>query len=153
MSAAENLFLDTNVLVYAHDRNEPTKGPQAHALLTQILTAGRPLLSVQVLSEFYWTTTRKIALPLSHNEAVAEVNRLRSLAQVAPLTEDVLERALQAVEAYGLPLWDAQIFAAAVMNGATYVLWEDFQDGRTIEGVTFLNPFAAAFDLAILLGP
>lgn len=104
MSAVESLFLDTNVLVYAHDRNEPAKGPHAHALLNRILAAGRPLLSVQVLSEFYWAATRKIVPPLSHDEAVAEVQRFRSLAQVVPVTWDIVEKALQAISASGLPL-------------------------------------------------
>jgi predicted nucleic acid-binding protein len=60
MSAAANVSIDTNVLVYAHDTREPVKGPRAARLLTQILTAGRPLLSIQVLSEFFWAATRKI---------------------------------------------------------------------------------------------
>jgi len=32
-----------------------------------------------------------------------------------------------------------------------YVLSEDFSDGRTIDGVTFVNPFAEGFDLEALL--
>src|SRR5947207_1878354 len=71
MSAAEKVFLDTNVPVYAHDRNEATKGPLAHTLLTRLLAAGRPLFSIQVLSEFYWAVTRKIPIRLTHDEAVA----------------------------------------------------------------------------------
>jgi predicted nucleic acid-binding protein len=59
MSGAENLSLDTNVLVYAHDRNEPVKGAQARALLAQIVLAGQPLICTQVISEFYWAVLRK----------------------------------------------------------------------------------------------
>lgn len=139
MSAAEALFLDTNVLVYAHDRNEPVKGPQAKALLIQLLAAGRPLVSVQVLSEFYWAVTRKLRPPLTHDEAVAEINRFNMLASVVPMTWDLLAKALQKCASHGLPLWDAQVLAAASLNGAACVLSEDFQDGRTIDGV--LEPF------------
>jgi predicted nucleic acid-binding protein len=46
MSAVEKVFLDTNVLVYAHDRGEPVKGPHASSLLSRMLAAGKPLLSV-----------------------------------------------------------------------------------------------------------
>lgn len=153
MSAADKVFVDTNVLVYAHDRAEPVKGPQAQALLLQLLAAGRPLLSVQVLNEFYWTTTRKIAVPLSHAESAGEVARLERLAQVVPLTWPALDKALQTVAAHGLPLWDALIFATASLSGATHVLSEDFQDGMTLEGVSFLNPFAPGFNLVALIGP
>jgi predicted nucleic acid-binding protein len=121
-------------------------------LLTGLLAAGRPILSTQVLSEFYWAVTRKLVLPLTHDEATAETTRLNLVARVVPLTWDVLEKALQAIATHQLPLWDAQILAAAVLNGATRVLSEDFQDGRVVEGVTFLNPFAPGFDTSRLMG-
>jgi predicted nucleic acid-binding protein len=153
MIVVEKVFLDTNVLVYAHDRSEATKGPQAQALLVQLLASGRPLISTQVLAEFYWTATRKIPQPLTHAEATAEVQRLVVLTSVVPITSQVVERGLEAVRTHGLAFWDAQIFAAAVMNGAAILVSEDFQDGRTVEGVTFLNPFALTFDMGKLLGP
>lgn len=153
MSGAENLSLDTNVLVYAHDRTELVKGPIAQALLARLVVAGQPLLSVQVLSEFYWTVTRKIPLPLSHDEAVAEVSRLLTVMRVMPLTRETLERAFQAITTHRMPLWDAQIFATAALHGASIILSEDFQHRRTIDGITFLNPFAADFDVAQILTP
>jgi predicted nucleic acid-binding protein len=153
MSGAEKVSLDTNVVVYPFDHNEPVKGPAAQALLTQLFTAGQPFISTQVLSEFYWTVTRKIALPLDHTQAATEVRRLIVLGRVVPMTSDVILKALDAVANYGLPLWDAQIFAVAALNGATTVLSEDFQHRRVIEGVTFLNPFATDFDLNDLLTP
>jgi predicted nucleic acid-binding protein len=151
MSAAENLSLDTNVLVYAHDTNEPVKGPKARTLLSQILAAGRPLLSVQVLSEFFWTLTRKIGL--GRDEVADEVKRLQVAARVTPVTWEILEKALRLSEVHNLPLWDAQILAAAILNGATFLLSEDFQHRRTVEGVTILNPFASDFDISEILPP
>jgi predicted nucleic acid-binding protein len=153
MSAAGRLLLDANVLVYAHDRNEAMKGPQARALLTQLVVSGKPLVSTQVISEFYWTVTRKIPTPLDHGTALAEVQRFASIMQIIPMTWAVLEKALQAVGSYGMPLWDAQIFAAAALHGADVLLTEDFQDGRVVEGVTFRNPFAPGFDLSAILSP
>ena len=153
MSGAEKVLFDTNVLVYAHDRNEPVKGAQAQNLLAQVLTAGVPRLSTQVLSEFYWTVTRKLRVPLTHDEAVAEVNRLAACADVIPVTLQVLERAFQAIAKHGMPLWDAQIFAVAVLQGVSFVLSEDFQHRQTIDGTTFLNPFAADFQLIDVLTP
>jgi predicted nucleic acid-binding protein len=153
MSGAESLLVDTNLLVYTFDHNEVVKGPAAQALLVQVFAAGRPLLSTQTISEFYWTVTRKIPVPLSHDQALTEVNRLEGLTRIVPMTWDILAKAFDAIGRYGMPLWDAQIFAAAVLHGATTLLSEDFQHRRTIEGVTFLNPFAADFDLSQILSP
>jgi predicted nucleic acid-binding protein len=48
---------------------------------------------------------------------------------------------LRGVTEHGLSVWDAQIWAAALMNQVPVVLSEDFQHGRVVEGVRFLNPF------------
>jgi predicted nucleic acid-binding protein len=142
----ERVLLDTNVLVYARDRNEPRKGPLAQQLLQKVFAAGRPMLSTQVLSEFFWAVTRKIPLPLTLDEAVAETRRLIDLASVVPLTAALIGEALEAVSSHGMPLWDAQIFAAASIHRAAVVLSEDFQHRQKIGGVLFLNPFAQDFD-------
>src|SRR5438552_3823703 len=118
MNGVDTLFLDTNVLVYARDRNEPIKGPRAQSLLSTFFQAGQPLISVQVLSEFFWAVTRKLKIPLSHDEATAEVNRLMILARVVSLTPALFEKAVELVALHQLPLWDAQIVAAASSSGA-----------------------------------
>lgn len=151
MRGVAGIFLDTNVLVYPWDRSEISKGPFAERLLQDVFLAGRPLLSVQVLSEFFWTVTRKLAVPLTADEAAAEIQRLRSLAYVVPLTEELLDKALDAVKAYRLPLWDAQILAAAKLHNATTVLSEDFGHRQALDRVTFLNPFASDFSLSDVL--
>jgi predicted nucleic acid-binding protein len=153
MSAASAVFLDTNVLVYARDRSELVKGPHAQNLLSNLFAAGQPILSAQVLCEFFWTTTRKLPLPLTETEATAEVHRLIALTRVLPISVDLVEKALELVAAHGLPLWDAQILAAAVLSRASTVLSEDFSHRQTLEGVTFLNPFASDFDPNQILGP
>jgi hypothetical protein len=43
--------------------------------------------------------------------------------------------------------WDAQIWASAKMNQIPVVFSEDFGDGVIIEGVRFVNPFSAGFNL------
>jgi predicted nucleic acid-binding protein len=153
MTVAPTVFLDTNVVVYAHDGSEPTKGAAAQALISALVSRGWPLLSVQVLSEFYWSATRKIQMRLSHDEAVAAIARLNALTKVIDMTPALVDAALQAVAAHGFPLWDAQLFAVAKANRADVILSEDFSHRRTVDGITFLNPFAADFDPAEVLPP
>jgi predicted nucleic acid-binding protein len=120
-------------------------------LLNQVFATGWPLLSTQVLAEFYSTVTRKLFPLMSHDEAMTEMNRFHMLARIVPVTWQVIEKALQAVAAHALPWWDGLILAAAALNGATRILSEDFQHRQSVEGVTFLNPFAPDFDPAEVL--
>jgi predicted nucleic acid-binding protein len=57
-------FVDTNVLVYAHDDSAGAKRDQARLLVEQLWDSREGCLSVQVLQEFFVTVTRKIARPL-----------------------------------------------------------------------------------------
>lgn len=153
MSVVDSTFIDTNVLVYASDRSEAVKFPKAQALLGQMFATGRPTVSVQMLSEFYWSVTRKIPLPLRHDEAVTEINQFFIVMEVVSLTPQVFREALGIIARQQMSLWDAQLLSAAIAGGTSIILSEDFQHRRTIEGVTFLNPFAADFDPAEILGP
>jgi predicted nucleic acid-binding protein len=56
--SASRAFVDTNVLVYAHDPSAREKHQQAKALLKALWGSGAGCLSVQVLQEFYTTITR-----------------------------------------------------------------------------------------------
>jgi predicted nucleic acid-binding protein len=53
-----------------------------------------------------------------------------------------LATAMAAVSDHRISFWDAMLWAVAREAGCCYVLSEDFQNGRTLGGVTFVNPFA-----------
>jgi predicted nucleic acid-binding protein len=107
MSGVETVFLDTNILAYARDRSERVKGLRAQDLLDKMFHAGSPVISVQVLSEFFWTVTRKLPMPLTLEEAAAEAKRLVALSRVVPLTTDLFEKAIMLTISHQIPLWDA----------------------------------------------
>jgi predicted nucleic acid-binding protein len=67
--SAERQFVDTNVLIYAHDRSAAAKHGRAHALLTGLWDNQAGCLSIQVLQEFYVNITRKVARPLDYATA------------------------------------------------------------------------------------
>ena len=145
-------FLDTNVLVDAYDPADASKRTRAMTVLTRLGAQQRGALSAQVLSEFVVTVTRKITPPLTLEEAEQRViNYMRSW-RVYDLTARVVVEAVRGARQHQLPYWDSLIWATAKLSGAPTVLSEDFSDGRLIEGVRFLNPFAPTFDLT-LLGP
>ena len=64
------VLADSNVLVYAYDLDEPLKQGQAAALLSDLMSAGRLILSAQCLNEFFNTVTnKKKPRPLPADEA------------------------------------------------------------------------------------
>lgn len=135
---ASAAFVDSNVLVYFVDRDEPSKRTVARRFLAA--EARNLVISTQVLSEFYWITTRKLPRPLSEEVAarlVTRWSRLRTLAVDAKLVRAAIAIGRQAQIAY----WDALILAAAQASGCERVLTEDLQDGATIAGVQIENPF------------
>jgi predicted nucleic acid-binding protein len=143
--------VDTNVLVYAYDRSEPEKQRRALQVLDDCMETESGVLSAQVLSEFFWNITRKIASPLSVPDACERVRVYAAVWAIMDVTELIVLEALRGVREHQFAYWDAQIWATARLNQIPLVLSEDFSDGTTLEGVRFLNPFAPLFDLRAAL--
>jgi predicted nucleic acid-binding protein len=135
-------FVDTNVLVYAHDTSEATRRPVAVELLEELWHSRSGILSTQVLSEFYVVATRKLKPPMTRREARSIVDAYAAWAvvQVDP-TLIVAASALE--ERHKLAFWDALIIEAARRGGAKRLVSEDLQGGRRIAGLVIENPFAA----------
>ncbi|MEA3397315.1 MAG: PIN domain-containing protein [Chloroflexota bacterium] len=139
------ILVDTNVLVYAHDRSERSKQRRAIDILERITAAANGALSAQVLSEFYNTATRKLSPPLTLEQAEAQLGYFVALWTVFDVTPRVALEAVRGVHDYQFSFWDAQIWAAACLNQVPVVFSEDFNPGDVIEGVRFVNPFAEDF--------
>jgi predicted nucleic acid-binding protein len=137
--SAEVWFLDTNVLVYLFDSDEPEKQAQARELLHQ----GSDIrLSRQVLQEFYVAATRKLAKPLPPEQArrvVADLGVFRVLRISHHLVLSAIDRSL----ASRVSFWDGLIIEAALAAGARRLVSEDLQDGWEIEHMRVWNPFAS----------
>ncbi len=145
-------FVDTNVLIYAHDNAAPQKQLMALELLDFLFTSGKGVISTQVLGEFFTIATRKIASPLTVAEAYAQIEGFTRSLEVLPITERIVLAAARGVRDYQINFWDAQLWAAAKINNIATILSEDFNTGATIESVRFVNPFAADFQMAELSG-
>lgn len=130
------IFLDTNVLIYALDR-DPARGDRAEALLAQ-----RPFTSVQALNEVVNVLRRRRLLPW---DAVADVAaQMASLCEVVGQTLEVHRQALALMSRHSLSWWDALMLAAALSTPAETFFSEDLQDGLLIQGrLRICNPFSA----------
>lgn len=145
-------LIDSNVLVYAFDPADRRKQQAALTLLDGLAAVQRGALSTQILGEFFRVTTEKLTRRLSRAAAQREVILLAAGWPVMPITSHVVLEAARGAVAHGMPYWDAQLWATARLNQLEVLLSEDFQDGRVIDGVRFVNPFVPSFDLAGLLG-
>ena len=73
---SENIFVDTNVLVYSRDLSEPAKQPQALAWMNHLWTTRTGRTGFQVLQEFYVTVTQKLVPGLDQETAREDVRSL-----------------------------------------------------------------------------
>ncbi len=139
-------LLDTNLLVYPFDPRDETKQARARTLLARLAPGDETGLSSQALSEFANVGLKKLSLPAPF--VGRQVERYAQLFRVLPLTPAVVLEAVRGVGDHWMSYYDAQMWAAAKLNQVPVVLSEDFPSGATVEGVTFLDPLAASFDLS-----
>jgi predicted nucleic acid-binding protein len=83
----DNPFLDTDILVYAFDRADTAKQERAIEVLEGRVYKGRPVISTQVIQEFYVTVVRKLSNPLPEDKALEACRRLSQFPVVQIDTE------------------------------------------------------------------
>ncbi len=135
----DKTFVDTNVLVYAHDADARVKHDVARSALRNLWADGTGVVSPQVLQEFYDTVTRKIAMPMVRKTARAVIGTYS--VWCVDVTAAELSAAFRIEDAAKIGFWDALIVAAAAKAGARKLLSEDLNAGQTIAGVLIENPF------------
>jgi len=132
-------FVDTNVLIYAHDADAAAKHETAKAVLRDLWQRRTGVLSLQVLQEFYVNVTRKIAAPLAKSSARAVVDSYT--VWCVDTTAAEISAAFHIEDEAGISFWDALIVASARKAGAAQILSEDLNAGQVIAGVQIRNPF------------
>ena len=135
------VFVDTNVLVYARDASEPSKQPIALGWLDQLWREEVGRTSIQVLSEYYVTVTRKLSPGLHADDAWDDVQAMLSWRPTAT-DEALLRRGREVQQRHRLSWWDSLIVGAAQLQDCSLLLSEDMQDGATYGTVSVRSPFA-----------
>lgn len=141
MSAeAAQEFVDANILVYAFDASAGAKQTRAQQLLERLWDGGTGCLSVQVLQEFFVTTTGKVAQRLPIDEATERIREFATWKVFTPTANDVLA-AIALQNQAQLNFWDAMVVQAAAELGCDVLWTEDMNDGQLVRGVRIRNPF------------
>jgi predicted nucleic acid-binding protein len=133
-------FVDTNILIYAHDTDAKAKHEVAKSVLRELWSERTGILSMQVLQEFYVNVTRKIAAPLPKDLARAVVSSYTAWCMETTPAE--MAAAFRIEDDSGIGFWDALIVSSAVKSGAGRILSEDLNAGQRIAGILIENPFA-----------
>lgn len=146
MTAA--VFVDTNVFVYAVDSRDPAKQARAAAWIAHLWRTRSGRLSMQVLSEYYATMTRKIVPSFTREQAWTNVQALLCW-RPRSLDAALLEHAGEIDRRHRLSWWDTMIVAAAQLEGCAVLLTEDLQDGARFGELTVRSPFRLAVEDAV----
>jgi predicted nucleic acid-binding protein len=136
----EKVFVDTNILIYAHDLDAGSKHDIAVSLIKEFWEKGTGILSTQVLQEFYVNVTRKILKPILPAKARGIIESYL-VWQVEVNKPDTILLASEIEERYLLSFWDSLIVAAARNAKADKILTEDLKHGQRLEGILIENPF------------
>lgn len=131
-------FVDTNVLVYAHDRSSGAKHDAAIALLGRLTEQGNIATSIQVLTEFYSVATKKMGM--SSEEAESHLADFGWWLIHRPAHQDLL-RAARLQRKHKLSWWDALMLTSVESLGSVVVWTEDLSHGHRYGTVQALNPF------------
>ena len=136
---SDKYFVDTNILVYAHDRSAGEKHNRARALVEQLWHSGEGVLSTQVLQELCVNLRRKSNRPLSSDEMIRLIEDYLSW-EVVVNSPDSAVQALQLEARYKVSFWDALILHAAETAGAAVLYSEDLATGQRYGSTRVINP-------------
>jgi predicted nucleic acid-binding protein len=137
---SDKTFVDSNVLIYAHDVDAKARHETSKNVLRELWSDRTGVLSMQVLQEFYVNVTRKIARPLPKDSARRVVNTYAIWCTETTPAE--IAHAFRIEDESRIGFWDALIVASAAKAGATRILSEDLNAGQLIVGIRVENPFA-----------
>jgi predicted nucleic acid-binding protein len=136
---SDKYFVDTNILVYAHDRSAGEKHHRARALVEQLWHSGEGVLSTQVLQDLCVNLRRKSNRPLSSDEMIRLIEDYLSW-EVVVNSPDSAVQALQLEARYKVSFWDALILNAAETAGAAVLYSEDLAAGQRYGSTRVINP-------------
>lgn len=140
---SDRYFVDTNILMYAHDRAAGEKHEKAMALLEKLWETRSGVVSTQVLQELAVNLRKKARKPLDAKATRDVVSDYLAWQVVVNGGDSILE-ALDLEARYQVSFWDALVIQAAQAAGAGVLYSEDLADGQLYGTVRVENPLTTA---------
>lgn len=136
---SDRVFIDTNILVYAHDATAGNKHDLAAELVSNLWDSQDGVISVQVIQEFYVTVTKKVSNPVESKVAKRWVVNYLNWSVIENDGGSVL-RAIDIENRFQVSFWDALIIQSAETAGVKRLLSEDLNSGQRYGNVIVENP-------------
>ena len=136
---SDRYFVDTNILMYAHDTAAGEKHQRAKALIEELWESRSGVVSTQILQELTVNLRRKAKNPLDAKATREVVSDYLAWRVVVNSGESILE-ALDLEIRYQVSFWDALVIQAAHAAGAEVLYSEDLSDGQRYGTVRVKNP-------------
>jgi predicted nucleic acid-binding protein len=140
---SDRYFVDTNILMYAHDSAAGEKHLRARALVEQLWDSRSGAVSTQVLQELAVNLRRKAKQPLDAKATREVISDYLAWHVVVNGGDSILE-ALELEARYQLSFWDALVVHAAQVAGAEILYSEDLSDGQRYGTVRVKNPLTSS---------
>ena len=132
------IFVDTNIFGYSIDKRDLGKNSQARRILKRLVEVHTPVVSTQVINEFYVVGTTKLKADSFIVKNI--VHNFRNM-EIVNTDLELIEQAIDISVLNRLSFWDSLIVAAAEKANCEFLLSEDLNPGQTYRGVVALNPF------------
>ena len=139
---SDRYFVDTNILMYAHDTAAGEKHRRAKALVEELWDTRAGVVSTQVLQELAVNLRRKAKKPLDAKATRDVVSDYLAWHVVVNSGDSILE-ALDLETRYRVSFWDALVIQAAHAAGAEILYSEDLSDGQRYGTVRVKNPLTS----------
>jgi predicted nucleic acid-binding protein len=139
---SDRYFVDTNILMYAHDSAAGEKHARAKALVEELWESRSGAVSTQVLQELAVNLRRKARKPLDARATRDIIADYLAWHVVVNGGDSILE-ALELEARYQLSFWDALVVQAAQVAGAEILYSEDLSDGQRYGTVRVKNPLTS----------
>ena len=139
---SDRFFVDTNILMYAHDKAAGAKHERAKALVEELWRNRTGVVSTQVLQELSVNLRKKAGRPLDARATREIITDYLTWHVVVNGGESILE-ALDLEARFQISFRDALVVQAAHTSGAEVLYSEDLCDGQTYGAVRVINPLRA----------
>ncbi len=141
-SIVSKIFIDTNILVYTLDKRHEARQQKARKVLKKTASSHQPVISTQVIKEFYVVATAKLGA-----DQIIIKNIIHNFRNMEIVNNDLelIEQAIDISVLSRLSFWDSLIIAAAEKARCEIILSEDLNPGQLYRGGAVLNPFTVDF--------
>jgi len=137
----DRFFLDTNIFVYSFGQSTIQKTERADHLISQAVATGKGVISYQVVQEFFNVAYRRFPEPMRLEQAEQYLASVLRPLWTVHSSAALCIKALQVLERFHVPWYDALIVAGAQKAECGILYSEDFQNGQKFDDLEIRNPF------------